>query len=48
MISLELVIGHLSARLAHILDLIFQDNRLNVYAGELEVRPPAAPTIRGA
>jgi hypothetical protein len=27
-----------------ILDLIFEDNRLNVYAGELEVRPPGAPT----
>jgi hypothetical protein len=26
------------------LDLIFEDNRLNVYAGELEVRPPGAPT----
>jgi hypothetical protein len=23
-----------------------EDNRLNVYAGKLEVRPPAAPTIR--
>jgi hypothetical protein len=32
------------ARLARILDLIFEDDRLNVYAGELEVRPPAAPT----
>jgi hypothetical protein len=31
--------------LAHILDLIFEDNRLNVYAGEREVRPPGAPTI---
>jgi hypothetical protein len=31
-------------RLAHILDLLAEDSRLNVYAGELEVRPPAAPT----
>jgi hypothetical protein len=27
-----------------ILDLIFQDSELKVYAGEREVRPPAAPT----
>jgi hypothetical protein len=33
------------ARLAQVLDLIFEDNRLNVYAGKLEVRPPGAPTI---
>ena len=32
------------ARLSQILDLIFEDDRLNVYAGELEVRPPRAPT----
>ena len=31
-------------RLAQILDLFAEDNRLNVYAGELEVRPPGAPT----
>ena len=24
--------------------LFFEDNRLNVYAGQLEVRPPGAPT----
>jgi hypothetical protein len=30
-----------------VLDLIFEDNRLNVYAGELEVRPPVAPTTTG-
>jgi hypothetical protein len=33
------------ARLAHVLDLFAEENRLNVYAGELEVRPPGAPTI---
>jgi hypothetical protein len=27
-----------------VLDLLAEDNRLNVYAGELEVRPPGAPT----
>jgi hypothetical protein len=32
------------ARLAHILDLLAEENQLNVYAGELEVRPPGAPT----
>jgi hypothetical protein len=32
------------ARLVQILDLIFEDDRLNVYAGKLEVRPPGAPT----
>jgi len=26
------------------LDLFFLDDRLNVYAGEREVRPPEAPT----
>src|SRR2546421_12780841 len=35
------------ARLSQILDLIAEDNRLNVYAGELEVRPPGAPTTPG-
>ena len=35
---------HRGARLAHILDLFAEDSRLNVYAGELEVRPPGAPT----
>ena len=33
------------ARLAHILDLLAEDSRLNVYGPELEVRPPGAPTI---
>jgi len=28
-----------------VLDLLAEDDRLNVHAGELEVRPPAAPTI---
>jgi hypothetical protein len=28
------------------LEIFAEDNRLNVYAGELEVRPPGAPTIR--
>src|SRR4029450_1386371 len=28
-----------------LLDLLAEDSRLNVYAGELEVRPPGAPTI---
>jgi hypothetical protein len=32
------------ARLTQILDLFVEDDRLNVYAGELEVRPPGAPT----
>jgi hypothetical protein len=27
-----------------LLDLLAEDNRLNVYAGKLEVRPPGAPT----
>jgi hypothetical protein len=31
---------------APVLDLIFGDSQLNVYAGELEVRPPGAPTTR--
>jgi hypothetical protein len=34
------------ARVSQILDLLAEDNRLNVYAGELEVRPPGAPTTR--
>ena len=29
-----------------LLDIILEDDRLNVYAGELEVRPPAAPTTK--
>ena len=32
------------AQLAQILDLFVEDDWRNVYAGELEVRPPAAPT----
>jgi len=35
-----------AADVHQVLDLIFEDDRLNVYAGELEVRPPGAPTIR--
>jgi hypothetical protein len=35
-------------RLAHILDLFGEDSWRNVYAGELEVRPPDAPTIQRA
>ena len=30
--------------LAQILDPFFEDGRLNVHAGELEVRPPGSPT----
>jgi hypothetical protein len=34
------------SRLAHILDLFGEDSwRINVYAGQLEVRPPGAPAI---
>jgi hypothetical protein len=32
------------AQIVAILHLFFEDSQLNVYAGELEVRPPAAPT----
>jgi hypothetical protein len=32
------------SRLSQILDLLAEDNRLNVYAGKLDVRPPGAPT----
>jgi len=35
----------MSRRLSHILDLFAEDSQLNVYAGELEVRPQGAPTI---
>ena len=35
-----------SRDLAQILDRFAEDNRLNVYAGKLEVRPPGAPTTR--
>jgi hypothetical protein len=29
---------------SQLLDLLAEDDQLNVYTGELEVRPPAAPT----
>ena len=32
------------AQVAPIFDLFVEDSQLNVYAGELEVRPPGAPT----
>ena len=35
------------AQITAILDLLAEDNRPNVYAGKLEVRPPAAPTTQG-
>src|SRR5260370_41141605 len=35
------------ARLSQILELLAEDSLLNVYRGELEVRPPGAPTTRG-
>jgi hypothetical protein len=38
--------GDIRARLAHILDLLAEDSRLNVHAGELEERPPGAPTTQ--
>jgi hypothetical protein len=34
------------AQLVQILDLFAQDSWRNVYAGELEVRPPGAPTTK--
>ena len=34
------------AHTPQILDLCAEDDRLKVYAGELEVRPPGAPTTR--
>jgi hypothetical protein len=34
-----------AAHVHQLLDLLAEDNRLNVYTGELEVRPPGAPTI---
>jgi hypothetical protein len=36
--------GHNCARLTDILDLLSEDDRLNVYPGKLEMRPPGAPT----
>ncbi|PYQ84004.1 MAG: IS110 family transposase [Acidobacteria bacterium] len=35
---------HRRARLPQVLQLLAEDSRLNVYAGEREVRPPGAPT----
>jgi hypothetical protein len=29
-----------------VLDLLFENSQRNVYAGELDVRPPAAPTTK--
>src|SRR3982074_944328 len=45
---LGMLIGdrHRRARLSQVLDLLAEDNRLNVYAGKLEVRPPGAPTTQ--
>ena len=37
---------HKQAQITAILDLFAEDNRLNVYAGKLEVRPPGAPTTQ--
>jgi len=42
--DVQLSIEHRLARLAQVLDLLAEDNRLNVYAGQVEVRPPGAPT----
>jgi hypothetical protein len=39
---------HQRARLAQILDLLGEDTWRRVYAGEREVRPPAAPTTGSA
>jgi hypothetical protein len=36
-----------AARLSQVLDLFVEDDQLNIYAGELEVRPPGAPTTAG-
>jgi hypothetical protein len=46
-LELEEVLLADTAHVHQLLDLIFEDDRLNVYAGELEVRPPAAPTTQG-
>ena len=37
---------HRRTRLSQILDLFVEDSQLNVHAGELEVRPPGAPTTQ--
>jgi hypothetical protein len=34
------------AEQSQLFDLLAEDRRPNVYAGELEVRPPLAPTIQ--
>ena len=39
---------HRRAHLSPILDLLAEDGQLNVYTGELEVRPPGAPTTKAA
>jgi hypothetical protein len=39
--SLDLGTGFAHARFRSFLALLAEDSRLNVYAGELEVRPPA-------
>jgi hypothetical protein len=39
-------VSQFRARLARFLDLFFPNSGLNVYAGELEVRPPDAPTTQ--
>ena len=36
-----------AAHVHQFLDLLAEDSQLNVYAGELEVRPPGAPTTQG-
>jgi len=37
---------HRRTRLAQVLDLLREDSWRSVYAGELEVRPPGAPTLQ--
>ena len=44
LLELQKVLFANAADVHELLKLIFEDDRLNVYAGELEVRPPAAPT----
>ena len=38
------IAGRQPARLSQVLEFFVEDSQLNVYAGELEVRPPGAPT----
>jgi hypothetical protein len=47
MVGLHLAIA-INPRLAQILHLFAKDSWRRVYAGQLEVRPPAAPIIAGA